>query len=322
MDFRELRYMLLLAKTRNITKAAEILHISQPSLSQFLNKVERELGSQLFYREYRGLMPTLAGEEYIRTAKEILMQRKELQQRINDLAEMKIGKLVFGVTSQRGGLLLPDIISSFRRKYPDIELKILERLSTDDLEEMAMDGDCDVFVSNLPLRYPEISYRILIEDCLHMVLPPSYPMPCGVDELSFEKTLELIRSLRNADFIVPPLSSMKMGRLIKSLFLLLDFEPRIILETHSVETAQYMVLGGVGVTFVHRSVFIDHRMQEKPIYIPLDDPRFRIPLVAGFSNRDYVYGLANLLYEEIRDILQSKTKGENLAYGLPPNKKQ
>ena len=317
MDFRELRYMLLLTKTRNITKAAEILHVSQPSLSQFLHKVEREMGSTLFERSPRGLTPTPAGEEYIRAAREILMQREELRQRINDLAEMRRGKLTLGVTTQRGGHLVPDVISSFRRQHPGIELKILERLSTDDLEETALEGECDVFVSNLPLKHPEIAYRILTEDCLHLVLPPSYALPCGIPDFTFERTLELIHALRNEDFIVPPLTSMKMGRLVKTLFQLLDFEPRVMLETHSVDTAQYMVLGGVGITFAHRSVFLDPRMQEKPIYIPLDDPRFRMPLVAGFSNRDYISGLANVFYGEMRDIVQKKTKADNPAYGLP-----
>ncbi len=317
MDFRELRYMLLLAKTKNITKTAEILHISQPSLSQFLHKVEREMGSTLFQRGPRGLAPTPAGEEYIRTAREILMQREELRQRIGDLTEMRRGKLTLGVTTQRGGHLVPDVISSFRRKHPGIELKILERLSTDDLEETALEGECDVFVSNLPLRHPEIAYRILTDDCLHLVLPPSYPLPHEISDFTFERTLDLIHALRNEDFIVPPLSGMKMGRLIKSLFQLLDFEPRVMLETHSVDTAQYMVLGGVGITFAHRSVFLDPRMQEKPIYIPLDDPRFRMPLVAGFSNRDYVSDLSRTFYEEMRDIVQKKTKADNPAYGLP-----
>ena len=322
MDFRELRYMLLLAKTKNITKAAEALHISQPSLSQFLHKVEREMGSVLFQRGPRGLTPTPAGEEYIRTAREILVQREELRQRINDLAEMRRGKLTLGVTTQRGGHLVPDVISSFRRKHPGIELKILERLSTDDLEETALEGECDVFVSNLPLNHPEIAYRVLTEDCLHLVLPPSHPLPCAISDFTFQRTLDLIHTLRNDDFIVPPLTSMKMGRLIKSLFQLLDFKPRVMLETHSVDTAQYMVLGGVGITFAHRSVFLDPRMQEKPIYIPLDDARFRMPLVAGFSNRDYISGLANVFYEEMRDIVQRKTKADNAAYGLPTGKKK
>lgn len=317
VDFRELQYILTLAKAKTVSKAAEMLYISQPSLSQFLNRVEIGLGSKLFQRGPKGLTPTLVGEEYIRTARKILLQRKELHQRINDLAEMKRGKLTFGITSQRGGLLLPDVMSAFRQKHPGIKLKILEQLSTDDLEKMALEGECDVFISNLPLQHPEISYRTIIDDCLHLVLPPSYPLPCSVAEFTFEKTLDLIRSMRDYDFIVPPLSSMKMGGLVKTLFHLLEFEPRIILETHSFEAAQYMALGGGGATFVHRSVFIDRRMQEKPIYIPINDSRFRTPLVAGFSNSDYISGLSNLFYREICDIIRSKTEAENPLFGLP-----
>ncbi|MDR1508299.1 MAG: LysR family transcriptional regulator [Synergistaceae bacterium] len=310
MDFREIRYLLLLAKTGNISKTAELLRISQPSLSQYLRKTERELGCELFYRGSKGVSPTLAGEEYIRCARGMLAQQMELRQKLNEISNIRRGRLTFGVTTQRGGHLVPSVISAFKQKYPDIELKIKESLSTDDLEEMAIEGDVDIFVSNLPFVHSEISYRLLIDDCLCLVLPPTFSLPCGVSEFSFERVLELIESLRNEHFILPP-ANMKMGRLIKRLFALLGFEPRVLLESYSADTAQFMVLGGVGITLVQRSVFLDYRMKEKPIYIPIDDPRFCMPLVAGFSDREYVSGVTNVFYEEMSLVLREKTK----AYG-------
>jgi len=277
LDFRELKYLLLVAKTKNITRAAELLHISQPSLSQFIRKVERDMGCELFRRSSRGLEATPAGEEYIRSAKEILMRREELRQRIDDLSHMRRGKLTLGITTQRGGYIVPDVVSVFKRKHPGIELKIRERLSTDELEEMALEGECDIFISSLPLKHSELHCRVLMDDCIYLVLPPSFPLPHAVFSCTPEEKLDFIRSLRDEDFIVPP-QKMKLGRLVRSLFVLLGFEPRVMLETHSVDTAQYIVLGGSGITFAFRSVFLDYRMREKPIYIPIDDPRFKMQL--------------------------------------------
>jgi DNA-binding transcriptional LysR family regulator len=315
MDFREIRYILLLAKTGNISRTAELLHISQPYLSQYLRKIEHDLRCKLFYRGARGISLTCAGEEYLHYAREMLMQQMELRQRLNDISSMRRGKLTFGITTQRGGRLVPDVISIFRQKYPDIELKIKECLSTDSLEEMAIEGDVDIFVSNLPFVHPEISHRLLIDDCLCLALPPTFPLPYRISDFSFERILELFESLRNEHFILPPMS-MKMGRLIKKFFALVGFEPNVLLESYSADTAQFMVLGGVGVTLVQRSVFLDYRMKEKPIYLPIDDPRFHMPLVAGFYNRDYISGIANVFYEEMSLVLREKMQVYDDEYGL------
>lgn len=303
MDFRELEYILTVAKTQNITKASELLHIAQPSLSQFVRKVERDLGCEIFYRGYRSLTLTPAGEEYVRTARHILLQRKELKQKLNDLSEMKRGKLVVGITSQRGGHMLPKVISEFKKNYPGIGIKVNEKLTSDDLEKMALEGECDVFISNLPLTHKEIAYRTLTDDILYLVLPPAYDLPCEISAFTFERVQELLHSLRNEDFILPP-PIMKLGRLVASLFDVVGYKPRVMFETHNIDTAQYMVLNGVGVTFTLRSVSLERQVKKRPLYIPIDDPRFRTSLVAGFSNRDYVSKIAARFVDDMCGILR------------------
>ncbi len=310
MDFRELQYILTVAKTKNITKASELLRISQPSLSQFVHKVERDLGCELFYRGYRSLILTPAGEEYVHTARLILLQREELEQKLNDLSKMERGKLVVGITSQRGGHMLPKVISEFKKNYPGIELKISEKLTSDDLEKMALEGECDVFISNLPLAHEEITYRVLTDDILYLVLPPTYRLPYKISQFTFERVLELLHSLRDEDFILPP-PIMKLGRLVASLFDILGDKPKVMFETHNIDTAQYMVLNGIGVTFTLRSVSLEQQVKKRPLYIPIDDSRFRTSLVAGFSNRDYVSKIATCFVDDMCRILQANLKSKS-----------
>lgn len=78
MDFRELSYITAIAKYQNITKAAEALYISQPSLSKFLSNTESELGLKLFVRADKKYIPTYTGKRYLEYAHQILEIKRDV----------------------------------------------------------------------------------------------------------------------------------------------------------------------------------------------------------------------------------------------------
>ncbi len=97
MNSRQLQYVTTVAETGSISAAAQKLYISQPSLSQYIQKIEGELGIELFERT-SPLRLTTAGKVYVETAKNILLEQSELEKVIGDIKDYKYGSLTIGTT--------------------------------------------------------------------------------------------------------------------------------------------------------------------------------------------------------------------------------
>ena len=97
MDFKDLSYVIAIAKTQNITKAADMLYVTQPTLTKFLQNLEREMGQKLFKKLGNRFVLTYAGERYVAKATEILNLKKELDQEMGDIIRQNAGllKLLF-----------------------------------------------------------------------------------------------------------------------------------------------------------------------------------------------------------------------------------
>ena len=101
MDLREQEYVVALARHQSITKAAEELYISQPTLSIFLNRLEERMGVPLFDRVGKRLVPTCAGALYVRSAREMLAIQNEFRGELNDMIQGSAGRLRLGLHLRR-----------------------------------------------------------------------------------------------------------------------------------------------------------------------------------------------------------------------------
>ena len=102
MDLKQLEYMVQIAEKQNISRAAEKLFLTQSALNQQLLKLEKQLGTPLFYRSRSQCRPTPAGEIYLAGAREILQIKKDTYRQIGDLLEARSGRLSVGLLSGRG----------------------------------------------------------------------------------------------------------------------------------------------------------------------------------------------------------------------------
>lgn len=148
MDFRQLRYLLTLAETRNMTRAAEQLYISQSALSHYLKCVEEELGVQLFDRSTNPMSLTQAGRCYMGSARAILLENEQLQKELRDITQHMSGKLVLGSSRDRASYMVPRILPDFTARYPGIKLEVFTA-SGQKLFEALRDGRIDMLL--LPL---------------------------------------------------------------------------------------------------------------------------------------------------------------------------
>ena len=100
-NVRDFQYIAEIARYGSITKAAEALYLSQPTLTKFLQRVEQEVGTPLFHRVGKRFIPTPAGEVYVEKAHSILLLNSQLDQELDALASMRRGSVRVGTTAGR-----------------------------------------------------------------------------------------------------------------------------------------------------------------------------------------------------------------------------
>ena len=169
MDFKDLSYVIAIAKTQNITKAADMLYVTQPTLTKFLQNLEREMGQKLFKKLGNRFVLTYAGERYVAKATEILNLKKELDQEMGDIIRQNAGLLKIAFPTMRGTYMLPCTLPIFRSLYPHVRLEIREAHSSL-LEGMLLNGDADLAFFNLPVKNPDIDYQIISHEEVVLVL--------------------------------------------------------------------------------------------------------------------------------------------------------
>ena len=125
MDFRELKYIMTLAEYKNMTRAAEVLFISQSALSHYVKGVEESLGVKLFDRSTSPMSLTGAGQCYLESAQRILMEEERLQKEIRDITHHMSGTLKIGMALDRISYMLPRVLPRFTELYPGIQLRAL-----------------------------------------------------------------------------------------------------------------------------------------------------------------------------------------------------
>ena len=250
MNDRELLYIKTIADTKSISKAAEELFIAQPSLSQALQRIERELGTHLFIREPRGMKLTYAGEKYYLMAKEILDIYSDFKSEITHINELKAGRLVIGIARYMGMNILPNILPKFNKNYPNIEIIIREE-NTRVLENLVLGGNVDFALTHVHKKEmnEKINYEILKEDEFLLVTPKAYLKDSDKIKVKDGKSYVDLRDLEGEKFILLDINKgirKVQDRTIKSY----GINPEVVFTTKNFETAKRLAANGMGITII------------------------------------------------------------------------
>lgn len=280
MEFRQLQYVLQIAQERNFSRAAEKLHIAQPSLSQQLSKLEKELGVLLFQRNTSSVELTYAGARFVEQAEAILAAAELLRQEMEDISQLRSGRVVVGSMPITGAHLLPHVLPLFKSKYPAIEIALLEDSSMN-LEKLTAGGQTDLSLLSLPLAADGLDYEELGREPIDLAVPPGHPLAGRA--VSGKATA--LRELESEPFIV-----LKQGQGFRKLTFELcrsaGFEPRVVFESSNMETIKSLVAAGMGVTLVPHFIARAPRSEFVPVYLPLAEPvPFRTLVIAYRKGR-------------------------------------
>jgi LysR family hydrogen peroxide-inducible transcriptional activator len=160
MTFVQLEYIIALDTFRHFSTAADQCHITQPTLSMQINKLEQELGVKIFDRSKQPVLPTEAGIEIIEQARKIIAERDTLIDSIQSKKGILNGELHIGIIPTLAPYLLPLFVNNFTQKYPQVKLTVIE-LTTQQLITRLKEGRIDVGILVTPLLEQGIKEDVL-----------------------------------------------------------------------------------------------------------------------------------------------------------------
>ncbi|OXM86469.1 LysR family transcriptional regulator [Paenibacillus rigui] len=174
MDIRHLQYVLELARTNSFTKAAEALHITQPTLSKMIKNLEEELGIELFLRIGKRVELSEEGRAILGKAQDIVNSFHDLEREIHDLTHLQKGSIRIGLPPMAGSSFFPKVMQRFRDKYPGVTIHMVEDGSLK-IEAEVASGHLDMGVVLLPTDAELFETYTIIKEQLKLVVHPSHP---------------------------------------------------------------------------------------------------------------------------------------------------
>jgi LysR family hydrogen peroxide-inducible transcriptional activator len=173
MEIRQLRYFCAVVRTGSFTRAADELGVTQPSLSQQIRALEKQIGNPLFERLGRSIRLTASGEALRQPALDILQRVADVHSALASLQQGVHGTLRVGVIPTVMPYLIAPRIGEFAGQFPEIQLRISED-KTAQLIEQLQSGDLDLAVSGLPVRNPDMICSELSRDPLVLAVSESH----------------------------------------------------------------------------------------------------------------------------------------------------
>jgi LysR family hydrogen peroxide-inducible transcriptional activator len=240
MNLRALQYFVKLSDLRHFSRAAEACFVSQPTLSTQIKKLEDELGVQLVERSPRKIMLTPVGEEIAERARLILSdvdQIRAVARRAGDPAD---GNLRLGLFPTLAPYLLPHVIPTIRKQYPNLRLQLAEE-KTEDILKMLQQGELDAALLALPIHDDSLDMEILFEEPFVLALPGEHPLG--------KKSRITLDDLNGSELLL-----LDEGHCLREHALevcaLAGAHERVDFHATSMETLRQMVAANVGITLM------------------------------------------------------------------------
>lgn len=257
---RPLRYVLTVAELRNFTRAAEMLHVSQPALSQQIRQLERELGGALFDRTGRVVTLTEFGRAYIEHARQALDHLEAGRRALHEVRSLSRGLLRFAYTPTFAEYLIGPALLRFRDAYPSIAVEAAE-LPHDEIEHGLERDTLDVGIGFTDTRSTDIDVEPLFAEHMALLVAPDHPLAQRGETVTPAQWQGLPLALLSRDFVV--------RRFADAYFRANQVQPSVMLQANAVGTVLKLVENGRLATVMPSAVLREHR---GIVSVPVDPP--------------------------------------------------
>ncbi|MBL8042754.1 MAG: LysR family transcriptional regulator [Nitrospira sp.] len=261
MELRQIHYFMAVATHQNFSRAAEQVHVSQPSLSIQIGGLERELGTRLFDRLGRKVVLTQAGELFRVHAERALRELDQAAQVVHELLGAKRGRLVVGTLSTVNSYLIAPLVSRFKQRFPEIHLQVHAQPSSDIVNGL-LANRLDIGICLLPLTHPHMTTVPLFQERLALIAPTS---------MSIGKSRARMQDLARLPLVLMPVDYC-LRKMVEAECAKAGVHPQVVLEMSSPEGILQAVAEGTGATILPelyvRSRLPAARLQVIDLYDP------------------------------------------------------
>ncbi|MBZ4017165.1 LysR family transcriptional regulator [Streptomyces purpurogeneiscleroticus] len=249
-----MEYFLAVVDNGGVNRAAAALHVAQPSLSQSVRKLEKDLRTELFHRVGRGLVLAPAGEALVGPARQILRDVDAARQAVREVRDVERGRIDIAALSDISTDPLSVWVANFRVKNPNVSLRVEERDHLSDVLELVKSGACELGVTMLPVPRGDglLADELLVAQKFVLLLPPGTQseLPETVP-LGSMTGIPLVMGERNTttrDYVEAMLRESGV-------------EPRVAVEVPQRGAVVPMVLSGAGAAIVSLRVALEARQR-------------------------------------------------------------
>ena len=283
MDFRQLEYVITIAKEKTLLAAAEKLFLSPSALSQHITKLEQEMQTPLFKRTKQGWLPTRAGQIYIDMAHTVLQSQRKAYLQIGDIAENKTGHFTVGVTPGRGTQMFSAVFPAFRAAYPHMQIDLFEGTVLENNEKISA-GKVDIGFLTSGFPHPGIVTQTQLREDILLVVPKSNSKVSLYQEnADGDFPLVNLGEFASEDFLLAG-EGTTLRALENQMFAEAGFSPKVVFETPSLLTLNMLSKGGYGLSFVPRFYADD---SSNAVYFRTE-PGASWELVAAYRKDHYI----------------------------------
>jgi LysR family hydrogen peroxide-inducible transcriptional activator len=295
MEMHQLRYAVAVVRAGNFSRAAEQCHVSQPSLSQQIMKLEEELGERLFDRTKREARLTPHGEAFLQRAVRILEEVDAAKREASDAKDLLSGTVTLGVIPTVAPYLLPGVMATFAKKYPGVEMVVHEEQTTR-LFKMLHGYEIDLALASLPLESRQLEIQHLFTEELLLALPPNHALA--------KRAVVPDTELDQEHFIV-----MKEGHCLGDQVISFcnrrHVRPKISFRSAQLETILALVTAGMGISLIP-AMAVSAGKKHLPIFRSLGPRKPERSIVAAWPKHRPLGRAAEAFHKVLLSYLEKK----------------
>lgn len=276
MEIHQLRYFLAVADQGGMRQAARVCHVTQPSLSTQIQKLEDELGHRLFDRSSRGAELTEAGRSLLPRARKVIAELSATLDTVRADVEQGRGRLRVGAIPTIAPFLLPPAVRRFRKQNPQAQLTITEDVTANLIEDLVA-ARLDLVFMSLPLDDPRMAHQHLFDEPLWVVMAKD-------DPLAQRETVRP-RDLKNRPADCPPIVLHDihcLGQRVQAYCEVIGLGEHAPWKAAQLATVQEWVALGLGISILPRMV-AERDRSTKRVYRPLAKPVPTRAIVAAYA---------------------------------------
>ncbi|MEE2058579.1 LysR family transcriptional regulator [Rhodococcus artemisiae] len=251
MDLRQMEYFLAVVDNGGVNRAAAALRVAQPSLSQAVRKLEKDLGTELFHRVGRGLVLAPAGEALVGPARMILRDAEAAANAVRSAGRPSGGRIDIAAISDMSTDPLSVWVARFRARNHDVQFRIDERDDAADVIDLVRSGACELGFLPMPIAGGDLVTADLVRQNFVLVCPPGtdalWPDPVPADALAGVPFVMSERGTATRDYLDETLR-------------LRGVEPRIVVEVPQRGAVLPIVMAGGGAAIIPLRIALEaHR---------------------------------------------------------------